>query len=638
MRGLALSRRSALPVFGSDALSGVAYAPDEVLMVLAAGGAPALLFSPAVGLAISVVLLIVIGTYRYNLRHVVTAGGDYQVVSERLGPVTGVVAASSMLLDFVLAVAVSVSAATTYASVLAPPLAAHRVPVAVAGVLLLSVLFLRGIRFMARLARFPAYLFGALMVAMLAIGIVRTWVGHLSPVPSAQYSVAPQDPGEQALGGLGLLLLMARAFSSGAVTLTGVESVSNAVRFFRVPRARSAASVLMVGGVASALILVGVLYLARMAGVVVTTGSQQLLLHGRPVPAQTPQAPVLAQVAQAVFGSGPMVQILAALTVLLLMVATVAAFTGFPLLASTMAGRGYLPVHFQIRTNRGLFANGVLVLGAGACLLVWAFGADVNALVQLYVIGALISMALTQAAVIRTRQQELRMVLSRGPRRELLQAQAVTVLGFLATVLALAVVVVTKLGSGAWVSLVVVLCLTLTSLAVKKHYTSAEQETAVDADAPPETMPSRIRALVLVTAVDRPALRALACARATRPASVEALAPEVDRSRTRRIQQQWQEREVPVPLSILASPWRDPVAPVVEHVRRIRAKAPRDLIMVYVPQQVQAHRWQGLLHRRTGAKIARRLAAEPGAVVVTVPWQAGQDRPDHAAPQERTSA
>lgn len=625
IRHLALPKRAALPIFGADGFSAIAYAPDEIIMVLALAGSAGVVMSPWIGLAVAVVLLLVIGTYRYNIRDVAASGGDYHVVSDRLGPRTGAAAGASLLFDFVLTVAVSVSSASSYLTTLVPALAGHRMLVAAVLVVVLTVLFVRGLRFMGRVAFFPAVAFVLCVGAVLCVGIVESWFGVLGSAPSAGFHVRPEPAESNDLTGFGLVLLIARSFSSGAVTLTGVESVSNSARFFRAPKATNAARSLVVMGLSTAVALVAILYLARVSGAVATLDSSQLVIAGRSMPADFPQMPILAQVAQAVTGDNLFFGVFLVSAVLFLLLAPAAAYAGFPILASTMAEQGYLPVHFRARSNRSLYANGEIVLGAAALVVTLAFRADVNDLIQLYVVGVLFSMSLTQAAVFLKRHQEIRLVLATQPRRRLLRDQIITTVGLVATVLATVVVLVTKLAQGAWVSVLVVALVTLATLAIKKHYTTIDQELAVKQKNPLNALPSRVHAMVVVPRLRKPALRALAYARATRPSTIEALVLNVDEAGTRNIRRMWDHYGVPVPLTILASPYRDPVTPVIDHVREVRKSSPRDVVIVYVPEYVLEHWWDKFLHHRSGRRIAAALRKEPGVVTAMVPWRLGHE-------------
>ena len=293
VRELTLPKRLALPVFGADGLSAVAYAPDEIIMVLALSGTAALTYSPWVGLGIGLVLLVVVGTYRYNIREVAQSGGDVAMVSKRLGPVAGTAAGASLLFDFVLTVAVSAAAASSYLAAVAPALGPWTTPVAAGLIAVLTFAYLRGLGFIGRFAPVPALLFTVLLSVTLLIGTAESWMDTLGRAPSAGLSVQPNSDAETALTTFGLVLLLARAFSSGAVTLTGVESLGNSVRFFRAPKARNAALTLMVMGGISAAFLVGVLYLAEQSGAVVTMDNAQLYQDGRPVPEDFHQIPVL---------------------------------------------------------------------------------------------------------------------------------------------------------------------------------------------------------------------------------------------------------------------------------------------------------------------------------------------------------
>ncbi|MFW6187654.1 MAG: APC family permease, partial [Actinomycetota bacterium] len=394
-----LPKRTALPVFSADALSSVAYAPDEIILTLALAGTTAVAVSPWVGLAVLVVLAVVLAAYRQNVRAYPSGGGDYEIVSKNLGRTAGVGVGAALMADYALVVAVSMATAAQYVTAALPALAGRRVELAVAGILLVGLLNLRGLKFMGRAAAVPTYFFLAVLAALLLVGLAQDLRGVLGAAPSAGYEVLPAAGVDAGLAGLAGALLVLRAFSSGAVALTGVETITNSVPYFRKPRAANAAATLGLLGALAGSLLLGVMYLADRTGVVVVADpGEQLLVDGRhPAPGFF-QDPVLGQLATTVFGPESLwFLVLVAATVGVLVLAANTAFSGFPTLASRLARDAFLPRQLQARGDRFAFTNGILLLLLVAVVLTVAFGANVNALIQLYIVGVFVSFTLTQA-------------------------------------------------------------------------------------------------------------------------------------------------------------------------------------------------------------------------------------------------
>ena len=480
---------------------------------------------------------------------------------------------------------------------------------------------------MLRVSHLPSYVFLVLLAVTVACGLIADATGQLGRAVSAEYTVmVPDGAAEVLTTQLGVSLLLVRAFASGSVALTGVNTVSNAVKAFAPPRQRNAATSLMVIGGLSALSLLGVLYLARQTGMVsVLDPAQGLLINGQPAGEDFHQVPVLLQITDAIFGIPLASVLLGAATIGVLIVAAMTAFTGFPMLATTIAAKQYLPVHLSARSSTALYANGVLALGSSSMLLVAIVGPNVHALVQMYIVGVFTAMTLTQYAVLRNRWRAQRITLDTKKRRTLWRDIGISAIGTGASVTVLVVIILTKFTHGAWVTVLLILLLTWLMIKTNKHYSSIDRQLALSADpeqlAADRALPSRVHALIYVERVRKPVLRALAYARASRPSSIEALVVNVDEARTRENIDTWEALELPVDLTVLDSPYRNPAASVLEYVQQMRQKSPRDVLVVYLPEYVVSHWWQGIFHRRTVHKLKARLRHEPGVVVASVPWQ-----------------
>ena len=619
-----LPKRVALPVFASDALSSVAYAPDEILLTLSIAGLSALTISPWVGLAVAVVLLTVVASYRQNVHAYPSGGGDYEVASVNLGPKAGVTVASALLVDYVLTVAVSISSGAQYAATAIPALRGHETSFAVGLVVLLTLVNLRGVKESGKAFAVPVYLFMAAMGSIAFVGAVRYFTGTLPAAESAGLEVAPEAGFEQGLVGLAGGFLVLRAFASGCAALTGVEAISNGVPAFRTPKSRNAATTLALLGSISVAMVMSILLLAQATGVkFVDDPEHQLLRDGEPVGAGYEQHPVISQLAESVFsGVEVLFVVVSIVTGLILVLAANTAFNGFPVLGSILARDGYLPRQLHTRGDRLAFSNGIITLAAAAIALIWAFDAEVTRLIQLYIVGVFVSFTLSQLGMVRHWNRALRTEPDPRSRKRMVRSRAVNAVGFAMTGTVLVVVLATKVVHGAWIALLAMAVVFVVMQAVHEHYRRGRAELALGDDvAAARALPSRVHAVVLVSHLHRPTMRALAYARASRPNVVEAVTVGVDAEEVESLRRQWEAADLPVPLKVLDSPFREITRPVLTYVRSIRRESPRDLVVVYIPEYVVGHWWEHLLHNQSALRLKSRLLFTPGVVVASVPWQ-----------------
>lgn len=624
-----LPKRYALPLFGADGISSVAYAADQMILTLAAAGASALAFSPWIGLGVAMVGLLVIGTYRYNINQIASEG-DIQLVHRKLGALPSIVMGASSLMDYMLTVAVSMSSASSFLVALYPQIQDWRTHIAVLLIVALTLFALRGVQLLGKIAYWPLYVFLALLGATLIVGWIRAATGTLPLAESATYVIAPEYH-DHALEGLALVLLLARSFSAGVVAFSGVSTISNSVKYFRRPKKYNAAVTMMMMGLITSVLLVSLLGFAAATRVhMVHDTTRFLFIDGHAPGEYFHQKPALYQVALAIYQGVPFfAQLLVFATVGVLIIASLTAFTGFPVIASSLADYQYLPVFFRSMESRGLYANGVLALSAFSIFLTTVFGSDVYSLIQLYIVGMCLSMVLVQLAVVRYRMRLLRITLAQMPRRALIRDIAVSVVGVVVTAAVLVIVVVTKFAAGAWLSLGMIALMVGGMVVTRRHYDAVDAALDIPLNAESvadvAALPSRVHAIVYVERVRRPAVRALSYARAGRPSTIEALTVNNDRAALEVVKKRWYALGIPVPLSVIDSPYRDTVDAVVSYIRRRRKKSPRDILVVYLPEFVVEHWWQRLLHRRTVRRLKQALLHEPGVMTATVPWAMHED-------------
>ncbi|GAA2710415.1 MULTISPECIES: APC family permease [Streptomyces] len=627
-----LPKRLALPIFASDPLSSVAYATQEILLVLTLGGMAYLHFTPWIAAAVVALMAVVVLSYRQVVHAYPSGGGSYEVVSRNLGPSAGLVVAASLLVDYVMTVAVSVASGVDNVISAVPQLADFRVVMAVGFVALLTGVNLRGVRESGQAFAAPTYLFITGVLIMVGTGLVRWALGHAPVAESAGFGIAP-DPRDAGLAGFALVMLCLRAFSSGCTALTGVEAISNGVPAFRKPKSRNAATTMSVMGAIAVTMFVGVTALALLTKVHITDDSCRLTGLPGDCGSYT-QRTVIAQLAAAIFGGEHSAgfYFVQAATALVLILAANTAFNGFPLLASILAQHRYLPRQLHNRGDRLAFSNGIIALALAAVLLLWFYKADVTSLIHLYILGVFTSFTLSQAGMVLHWNRALREEGDQAVRRRGLTARVINATGAVVTGLVLVIVLATKFVQGAWLAVVAAAVLWTTMRGIRRHYDAVAAELAVVDPRAELVRPTRVVAIILVSTIHKPTLRALAYARALHPDHLEALTVSVDREETKALQGQWTALDADVPLKVLASPYREITRPVVEYVRSIRRDSPRDVVGVFIPEYVVGHWWEHFLHNQSALWLKSRLLFTPGVMVTSVPWQLSSSRrADHPA-------
>jgi amino acid transporter len=585
----------ALSTFSSDAISSTAYATEEILFVTAVGGSSlALGLSKLIPMSLAVVFLltIVVVSYRQTLFAYPSGGGSYIVSRENLGEYPSLVAGASLLVDYVLTVAVSISAGV--AAIISLPtfrgLADHRVALGLAFIALLTAANLRGLKESGRVFAAPTYLYIATMATLLVVGLGRSLFGEIDPVP---FDPEAFDGTLQAGGSLGLFLIL-RGFSSGAVALTGVEAISNGVPAFRRPEAKNAAiTMTIMGG------LLGSLFL----GVSV--------LADRLDPFPSHDETVISQMGRAVFGSHhPIYVVLQFATAGILILAANTAYADYPRLSSIMARDGYLPRQFANRGDRLVFSNGIVFLAAASAGLIIAFGGVTNALIPLYAVGVFTSFTLSQTGMVRHHRRER----EPGWRRALI----INAVGAVATLAVLLVVAITKFAVGAWLPIVVIPVLIAAFKGISRHYSRVGRSLTV----PPGWQSKRMdhTVVVLVGNVHRGVLEALDYARSLSPNRLFAVSVVSEPEEQERLESQWESFGIGVPLEFVYSPYRDLTKPILRYLDTVGARWDNDVVTVVIPEFVVTKWWQQVFHNQSALMLKGRLLFRKGTVVTSVPY------------------
>lgn len=611
-----LPKRIALPVFASDAMSSVAYAPQEIFLVLSVAGLSALAFTPWVALAVAVVMVVVVASYRQNVHAYPSGGGDYEVATVNLGPNAGLTVGSALLVDYVLTVAVSIASAAENIGSAIPFVAEHKVWFCVAAIVLLAAVNLRGIKESGTVLAIPTYAFIFGVLAMLIWGFTEIFVmGRSLHAETADFGIRAEQPH---LANIAFIFLVARAFSSGCAALTGVEAISNGVPAFRKPKSRNAATTLLMLGGFSIVLLLGIVMLAKEIGAKYVADPATDLI-GAPEGYQ--QKSMIAQLGHAVFADfTPGFYFVATATALILMLAANTAFNGFPVLGSVLAQDRYLPRQLHTRGDRLAFSNGILFLALAAIVFVVAFGAEVTALIQLYIVGVFVSFTLSQTGMVRHWTRHLKTETDPRARMRMYRARIINSIGLVMTATVLIVVLITKFTAGAWIAILAMVSIFILMKLIHHHYATVQRELDRE-DEDDAVLPSRTHSIVLVSTLHLATKRAVLYARATRPDVLEAITVNVDDRDTRKLVSQWEASDITVPLKVIASPYREITRPVIEYVRRVRRESPRDVITIFIPEYVVGHWWEQILHNQSALRLKTRLLFEPGVMVTSVPWQ-----------------
>ncbi|MFF2080738.1 APC family permease [Kitasatospora sp. NPDC058162] len=628
-----LPKRIALPVFASDALSSVAYAPEEILLTLSIAGVSAIHFSWQIGVVVAVVMLAVVASYRQNVHAYPSGGGDYEVATVNHGPAAGLVVAAALMVDYVLTVAVSTTSGVANVVSAVPALRGHEMIVSVVVVVLLMGMNLRGVRESGSAFAVPTYAFMAGVIGMVGYGVFRHFVlGQSMPAESSGFHLAA-IPGNDSLSGFALVFLLLKSFSSGCAALTGVEAISNGVPAFRKPKSKNAATTLLLMASIAVVMFMGIIWLARLTGVQMAENPAEQLVGSGP---GYHQKTALAQISEAVFNNfTPGFYFVAAVTGLILVLAANTAFNGFPVLGSILAQDRYLPRQLHTRGDRLAFSNGIILLAIAAILLIIAFNADPTRLIQLYIVGVFVSFNMSQSGMIRHWTRLLRTETDPAKRRHMQRSRAINSFGLVMTMAVLIVVLVTKIGH-AWIAIAAMAVLFVMMKGIRRHYDRVSAELTAAEEPDDVVLPTRVHAIVLVSKLHKPALRALAYARLAHADTLEAVTVNVDPADTAALRREWDERGIEVPLKVLDSPYREITGPVLDYVKNLRRSSPRDVVAVYIPEYVVGHWYEHLLHNQSALRLKGRLLFKPGVMVTSVPWQL--ESSERRKPQKAWSA
>jgi len=587
-----LPKRKALAVFASDALSSSAYAPEEILLVLMAAGAAGLTYGVPVAAAVVVLLAIVAFSYTQTIRSYPAGGGTYIVTKDNLGTVPSLVAASALLIGYILTVAVSVAAGVAAITSALPWLVEYKVWLAVGCIGLLSVANLRGVSESGTIFSVPTYAFVASVLATLVLAGIRLATGTIEPSLAAEHATQATE--------LVTPFLIARAFTSGCAALTGTEAIADGVPAFKPPAARNAIITLSIMAVILGTLFFGITVMAGQLGLVPIHGGETLI----------------SQVARTVWGEGWVYYFVQAATMLILILAANTAFVDFPRVNYFLARDHFMPHYFQFRGDRLAYSTGIGVLAAVAIALVVAFQADVTALIPLYAIGVFIAFTCSQASMVSrwwTRREP-------GWHTSL----PINIVGTITTGSVAIMAAVTKFEQGAWIVLLLVPALVAMMLAIHHHYAAVEAELALGDEAVELPELGEQVVLVPISNINRAALEAVAYAQSISK-NVRAVHVADNRESAQAMRDRWQQLGLKAEFLILESPYRSISGPLLAYIDFLDDEDPDLPITVVLPEFVPRHWWEYLLHNQSALRLRTRLYFRPNTVVVSVPYHLNRE-------------
>ena len=576
-----LGKIAGLAVFASDALSSVAYGTEEVLLVLMTAGSAALALSFPIMVGIAILVAIVAASYWQTIHAYPSGGGSYIVAKDNLGTLPGLIAGASLLIDYVLTVAVSTASGVAAVTSAFPVLFPWRVALCVLCVTLVTIANLRGVRESGRLFTVPTYWFIGSMGLLIFAGLYRVLTGTVQPLPAEEVHVTHSIT----------LFLILRAFSSGCATLTGIEAVSNGIPAFRPPEPRNASATLAWMAAILATTSLGIAYLAHVYRVV-------------PRESET----VVSMLARSALGQNLLYYNVQAATALVLFLAVNTSFADFPRLSSILARDGFMPRQMANRGDKLVFSNGIIILAGVSILLLVAFHGETHALIPLYAVGVFLSFTLSQAGMVRHWLKEERP----APHHIVLNG-----LGALTTGIVTLVIAISKFALGAWMVIVLIPLLVLGLLRVRRHYEEVAQRLSLEGAGRPRIGKNPV--VVLVAGIHKGVVEALEYAKSISP-NVTALTVDLDPTQTTKLRLRWAEWAPDVPLVVLESPYRSILQPLLEYIDRMERQGEGRYLTVVLPEFIPSRWWEHFLHNQTALLVKAALLFRPGKVTVSVPY------------------
>ncbi|QPK94658.1 APC family permease [Actinomyces sp. zg-332] len=617
-----LSKRIAIPIFGAVMISTLAYAPDEIFIVLSSNNIASISLTMLIGIMITLTMVATALSYRKTLYEYPKDNSDYEVVSSNLHPTISRVVVATLLVSYVLTLTVSISASASYISLLFPSFDGREKYIGIILILLLALINLRGIHITHKVFSFPVYLFLILVFIMIIVGYFQFFTSNLPILQTIQYDASYTNINNTSEISLFNFYVSVAAFAAGCVLLAGMTTVSNSVYVMKQPSSKNASKTMFALISIVSVAMLNIIFLASEIGVKrFATTSKQLLFHSAEI-REVKVSPIIGQLSTSIFSNTSLIfTFIVFITSIVLIIAGNVAFHDFPNLASLLSRDSLLPNWLYKRGDRLTYSNGIIVLSILAIFLMVTFDADVSSLVQLYIITIFVTLSASQIAMVHYWNKQLRLETQSVIRRKNKISRVFNLVGAFISSFVLIMIIATRSLVATLVVIAMILIIFSFMGAVKSHYERISKQLAVKDYNDARILPSRVHAMILVSKLHQPSMRAISYARATNPSSLEILTVCVDQEEADQLHNQWQQSDLKVPLTFVHSPYRDITGPIIKYVRSVRKRSPRDLVMIFIPEYLLPNWWAKLLHNRTAIRLKTRLLFTPGVVLVNVPWR-----------------
>lgn len=600
-----LPKRVAIPIFGAVMISTLAYAPDEIFIVLSSANMATISLAMLIGVAIISMLIFTALSYRKALFEYPKDNSDYEVVSSNLRSPFSLIVGASLLVSYVLTLAVSISASAYYISILFPSLLGSEKYICLVIIAALTLINLRGVHITHKFFSVPVYLFLGLLFILLGFGYYEFFTSDLPIIQAIHYSTNYYSDLSSYEGWFNLYIAVG-AFASGSVLVAGMTTVSNNVLLLKKPSSKNASKTMfyLIGIVSVAML--SIIFLASEIGVKRFATGKQLLFHSLQV-REIKISPIIGQLSASIFSNTALIFIaIIFVTSIVLIIAGNVAYHDFPNLASLLSRDSYLPNQLYKRGDRMTYSNGIIVLSILSIILISIFDASVSDLVQLYVITIFITLSASQISMVKYWNKQLKDENQSVVRKKVKISRVFNFIGAFISCFVLVMIIATRNLSATLVVAVMIFLIFIIMSAVSKHYKRISKQLAVQDYADARMLPSRVHAMVLVSKLHQPSMRAVSYARATNPSTIEILTVCVDEDEAEGLYKQWEESELKVPLTFVHSPYRDITGPVIKYVRSVRKRSPHDLVMIFIPEYLLPNWWSRLLHNRTAVRLKTR--------------------------------
>lgn len=582
-----LSKTIALAIFSSNAISSVAYATEEILLVLILAGTAAVAWSIPVSMAILFLVLVLTISYRQIIHEYPEGGGAYIVARSNLGDRPALVAAAALMIDYVLTVAVSVAAGVAALTSAIPSLFVHREALGLVAILFIVMINLRGVRESGKFFAIPTYVAIGALSLLVVVGTLKSLLNG-GAIPPA----SPGNTGRE-LENLTLFLIL-RSFAAGCSAVTGMEVISNGVKAFRHPESKNAATTMVWMAAILASLFMGISWMAYHYGILAKVDET-----------------VVSQLARLTFGTGAIYYIVQVSTMALLVLAANSAFAGFPHLASILARDGFMPHQMATFGDRLVFSNGIIILGFFACLLLVLFEGNAHGLIPLYAIGVFVSFTLSQAGMVK------RWLVKKGShwRKKLFVNGA----GAITTGIATVIIASTKFLQGAWIVFLLVLVLILMFQGIRSHYNAVAEQIALDRRGARPPIPRRNIVIIPISGLNRAVVRAVDYAR-SRPGEIRAVFVDLDPEESAKVKIQWAQWGGGINLIALSSPYRSVLGSLLNYIEEVLEKDPNTWVTVVIPEILPARWWQNILHNQRALMLKAALLFKERVILTDVPF------------------